>query len=95
MCIRDRRYAARVSRSAPASLRAMLQSAGARAWLDEVCVAGTHDGRVAEYSDHLHEHLHDPVVMKDGCYMPPEAPGYGVRFTAAALDGYEWPRPAP
>jgi L-fuconate dehydratase len=62
--------------------------------IDFVSVSGTHEGRVAEYSDHLHEHVHDPVVMRQGCYMPPEAPGYGVRFTDAALDHHAWPRPA-
>ena len=62
--------------------------------IDFVCVSGSLDGRVAEYSDHLHDHLHDPVVMKGGCYMPPESPGYGVRFTDAALEGFAFPRPA-
>ena len=62
--------------------------------IDFVCVAGTHAGRVAEYSDHLHEHLCEPVVMNNGCYMPPQAPGYSVRFTEAALSGFAWPRPA-
>lgn len=59
--------------------------------IDEVCVSGTHEGRVAEYSDHLHEHFHEPVVMKNGCYMPPEAPGYSVRFTDEAIDGHSFP----
>ena len=61
--------------------------------IDYVCVSGTLDGRVAEYSDHLHEHLHDPVVMRAGCYMPPEIPGYGVRFTDAAIEHFSFPRP--
>ena len=61
--------------------------------IDYVCVSGSLDGRVAEYSDHLHEHLHDPVVMRAGCYMPPEMPGYGVRFTDAAIDRFSFPRP--
>jgi L-fuconate dehydratase len=61
--------------------------------IDYVCVSGTLDGRVAEYSDHLHEHLHDPVVMRAGCYMPPEMPGYGVRFTDAAIEHFSFPRP--
>jgi L-fuconate dehydratase len=60
--------------------------------IDFVSVSGSVEGRVAEYSDHLHEHVDDPVVMKDGCYMPPEVPGYGVRFTGAAIDGYSHPR---
>jgi L-fuconate dehydratase len=61
--------------------------------IDYVCVSGTLDDRVAEYSDHLHEHLHDPVVMQDGCYMPPEMPGYGVRFTDDAIEHFSHPRP--
>ena len=46
------------------------------------------ENRVTEYSDHLHEHVHDPVVMKNGRYMPPKAPGYSVQFTDAAIQGY-------
>ena len=61
--------------------------------IDYVCVSGSLDGRVAEYSDHLHEHLHDPVVMRAGCYMPPEMPGYGVRFTDEAIEHFSFPRP--
>lgn len=60
--------------------------------IDYVCVSGSLDGRVAEYSDHLHEHVDAPVVMRDGGYMPPEQPGYGVRFTDTALDRFVWPR---
>lgn len=60
--------------------------------IDYVCVSATQEGRVAEYSDHLHEHVYEPVIMKDGRYMPPEAPGYSVQFTDAALDQYQWPR---
>lgn len=56
--------------------------------IDFVCVSGTHAGRVAEYSDHLHEHLCEPVAMRDGCYMPPEAAGYSVQFTADAIDRF-------
>jgi L-fuconate dehydratase len=56
--------------------------------VDYVCVTGTMENRVIEYSDHLHEHVCDPVVMKNGRYMPPEAPGYSVKFTEAALSGY-------
>jgi L-fuconate dehydratase len=60
--------------------------------IDYVCVSATQENRVAEYSDHLHEHVCDPVIMKDGRYMPPEAPGYSVQFTDAAIDQYHWPR---
>jgi len=56
--------------------------------IDYVCVAGTMEDRVTEYSDHLHEHVCDPVVMRHGRYMPPQAAGYSVKFTEAALSGY-------
>lgn len=56
--------------------------------VDYVCVSGSMENRVTEYSDHLHEHVHDPVVMKNGRYMPPKAPGYSVQFTEAAIQGY-------
>jgi L-fuconate dehydratase len=60
--------------------------------IDYVCVSATQENRVAEYSDHLHEHVYEPVIMKNGRYMPPEAPGYSVQFTDAAIDQYQWPR---
>lgn len=58
--------------------------------IDYVCVSAKLDDRVAEYSDHLHEHVQDPVVMRNGRYMPPTAPGYSVEFTAAAISGYSF-----
>lgn len=56
--------------------------------IDYLCVSGTFDGRVTEYSDHLHEHVTDPVTMKNGHYMLPEDHGYSVKFTEAALNEY-------
>jgi L-fuconate dehydratase len=56
--------------------------------IDYVCVSGTMEDRVTEYSDHLHEHVCDPVIMKHGRYMPPNAAGYSVKFTDAALNEF-------
>jgi L-fuconate dehydratase len=53
--------------------------------VDYVCVSASMEDRVAEYSDHLHEHVYDPVVMRQGRYMPPLAAGYSVQFTEAVL----------
>ncbi len=53
--------------------------------VDYVCVSASMVDRVTEYSDHLHEHVCEPVVMKRGRYMPPQAAGYSVQFTDAAL----------
>ena len=56
--------------------------------VDYVCVSASMEDRVTEYSDHLHEHVCDPVVMKQGRYMPPQAAGYSVQFTDATLQQF-------
>jgi len=58
--------------------------------IDYVCVSAKLEDRVAEYSDHLHEHVCDPVVMRNGRYMPPQQPGYSVEFTDAAINGFSF-----
>lgn len=58
---------------------------------DYICVSGSLENRTAEYIDHLHEHFEHPVVMKNGHYMPPEAPGFSVAMRAESLDAYEFP----
>ncbi|MFM0519365.1 MULTISPECIES: L-fuconate dehydratase [Caballeronia] len=57
---------------------------------DYICVSGSLDRRVLEYVDHLHEHFLDPVVIENGRYMPPQAPGYSIEMHAASLDRYEF-----
>lgn len=58
---------------------------------DYVAVSGTMDRRITEYVDHLHEHFVDPVVMKNGRYMPPEAPGYGAALKPQSLADHLFP----
>lgn len=43
---------------------------------DYVCVSGRLEGRVTEYSEHLHEHFLEPVHVRDGTYLPPTRAGY-------------------
>lgn len=57
------------------------------ALIDYICVSGSLDNRVLEYVDHLHEHFVDPVVMRDGHYMPPAAPGYSIEMKPDSLEG--------
>ena len=59
--------------------------------IDYIAISGALDGRVLEYVDHLHEHFFDPVVIRDGRYMPPSAPGYSITMKPASLDRYEFP----
>jgi len=58
---------------------------------DYICVGASLDHRILEYVDHLHEHFFDPVLMKHGRYMPPEAPGYSITMLPESLDRYEYP----
>lgn len=56
--------------------------------IDYLCVSGTTEDRVTEYSDHLHEHVVHPVKMRNGNYLAPEAPGYSVQFTESAMSQF-------
>jgi L-fuconate dehydratase len=58
---------------------------------DYICVSGSLENRVLEYVDHLHEHFVDPVVIRNGRYMPPQRPGYSIEMHAASLDKYGFP----
>jgi L-fuconate dehydratase len=59
--------------------------------IDYLCFSGTTEGRVTEYVDHLHEHFVDPVVIRNGHYMPPQKPGYSIEMKAPSLDTYVYP----
>ena len=58
---------------------------------DFVAVSGTQDGRVIEYVDHLHEHFTDPVVMRDGRYVTPTAPGGSGEIRPETRQRYRYP----
>lgn len=59
---------------------------------DYVAVSGTMDDRLTEYAGHLHEHFVHPVVMRQGRYMPPTAPGYSIEMLPESLDRFEYPQ---
>ena len=44
-----------------------------------------------EYVDHLHEHFVDPVVVRDGRYRLPTAPGYSARMWPASIERHRYP----
>lgn len=58
---------------------------------DYVSVAGTTEGRVTEFVDHLHEHFLDPCVVKDSHYMPPTKPGYSIEMKAESMKNHQYP----
>ncbi|CAB3780540.1 L-fuconate dehydratase [Pararobbsia alpina] len=61
---------------------------------DYICVSASLENRVLEYVDHLHEHFIDPVVIRDGRYMPPELPGYSIEMIEASLERFHFPQGA-
>jgi L-fuconate dehydratase len=60
--------------------------------IDYICVSGTKENRIIEFVDHLHEHFYDPVVIKDGAYMPPKLPGYSITMKSESLEKYNFPK---
>ncbi|TRZ42298.1 L-fuconate dehydratase [Robertkochia solimangrovi] len=59
--------------------------------IDFVAISGSKEGRVIEYVDHLHEHFIEPVVIRNGAYMPPKLPGYSITMKPESLNEYSFP----
>ncbi|MFJ1652896.1 L-fuconate dehydratase [Streptomyces sp. NPDC088337] len=58
---------------------------------DYVAVSGTTEDRVIEYVDHLHEHFLNPVVIQDGHYTAPTAPGFSAAMRPESIARYTFP----
>lgn len=58
--------------------------------IDYLCVSGTHEGRVIEYVDHLHEHFIDPCIIENAAYMPPKAPGFSIEMKPQSLKDFQF-----
>lgn len=61
------------------------------AMFDYLRVSTTMKDRVIEYVDHLHEHFLDPVVIRNGRYLPPHKPGYSIEIYQESLKEYAFP----
>jgi L-fuconate dehydratase len=59
---------------------------------DYIGVSASLESRVLEYVDHLHEHFVEPVVIRNGRYMPPRRAGYSIEMHRASLDRHEFPQ---
>lgn len=57
---------------------------------DFIAVSGSKDGRVIEFVDHLHEHFVTPVVIDNGNYRAPLAPGAGAEMLASSIAEFSW-----
>ncbi|MBA2079048.1 enolase C-terminal domain-like protein [Rhodanobacter sp. PCA2] len=61
------------------------------AMADFVAISGSKEDRAIEFVDHLHEHFVDPVVVRDGRYRAPLAPGFSAQMKPASLRDYAFP----
>jgi L-fuconate dehydratase len=61
------------------------------AMFDYVAVSGTTQDRVIEYVDHLHEHFTDPVRVRGGRYLAPDAPGLSSQMHPRTLADHRFP----
>jgi L-fuconate dehydratase len=61
------------------------------AFFDYIAVSASLEDRAVEYVDHLHEHFLCPVVVADGRYRAPTAPGYCVAMHEDSLARYGFP----
>jgi L-fuconate dehydratase len=60
-------------------------------FFDYVAVSGSLENRAIEYVDHLHEHFVDPVVIVDGAYAVPTAPGFSAELKPESRLAYAFP----
>src|SRR3954470_22382411 len=58
---------------------------------DYVAIGGDLEDRVIEYVDHLHEHFVDPVVVENGRYVAPAAPGYSGEMHRESIERHVFP----
>jgi L-fuconate dehydratase len=58
---------------------------------DYIAVSGSLENRRVEFVDHLHEHFVYPVEIRDGNYVAPLAPGYGIEMKPESIKRYEFP----
>jgi L-fuconate dehydratase len=61
------------------------------AMFDYVAVSGSLEDRVIEYVDHLHEHFVNPVVLRNGRYLAPRAPGFSATMRRETLVRFAYP----
>lgn len=59
--------------------------------IDYIAISGSMEGRIIEFVDHLHEHFYEPVIIKNGAYMPPLAPGYSITMKEQSLKDFNFP----
>jgi len=60
-------------------------------FFDYALVGRSHENRMIEFVDHLHEHFAEPVRIINGRYAAPELPGTGAEMLSVSRDRWEFP----
>jgi L-fuconate dehydratase len=58
---------------------------------DQIAVSGHSKTQLVEYIDFLQDAVEHPVRMKNGHYVAPEAPGWGLEFREEFLEDHTFP----
>lgn len=58
---------------------------------DYIAVSASLEDRVVEYVEHLHEFFRDPVIIRNGRYVPPTAPGYSIEMYPETFTTHAFP----
>ena len=58
---------------------------------DYIAVSASLEDRIVEYVDHLHEHFVEPVVIRQGRYLAPAAPGYSITMKPESVRAFSFP----
>ena len=58
---------------------------------DQIAVSGHSETQFVEYIDFLQEAVEHPVAVRDGCYVTPTAPGWGLEFLPDFIDQHRFP----
>ena len=58
---------------------------------DQIAVSGHSDTQLIEYIDFLQESVAQPVEVRDGCYVTPSAPGWGLEILPEFLEKHSFP----
>ena len=58
---------------------------------DQIAVSGHSDTQLIEYIDFLQESVEHPVEVKEGSYVAPTAPGWGLEFLPEFLEKHTFP----
>ncbi|GAB2557844.1 L-fuconate dehydratase [Rhodanobacter koreensis] len=61
------------------------------AMADFIAISGSKEDRAIEFVDHLHEHFVDPVTIRRGRYIAPQAPGFSAQMHPGSVASHLFP----